>query len=139
MPDSFYTKHKKTTNIRTKRWAYVLSIAWLAILCITLFSRLYFVNPLALFENAWKNKMLYFILTQIVHIGFFAIIYDRLFITHIITCVFLLIIFCLVRRARSLDAMKRTDYIAIITLNLISIIIVIVRSFLPIGDSLKWF
>ena len=136
MPDSFYTKHKKTTNIRTKRWTYVLSIAWLAILCITLFSRLYWLDLLPFLEDT--DNLALQLLGELILLptSFWAAICDRIFITHIITCVLLLIIFRLVRRARSLDAMKRNDYIAIITLNSISIIIVIVRSFLPIWDSL---
>jgi|GEM_PF-3167785 len=135
MKDSFYTNYKKTTDIRTKRWAYVLSIAWLAILCVTLFSRLYCLNLLPFLEDT--DNLVFQLLVELILLptGFWATICDRLFITHIITCVLLYIIFRLLKRAQSLDAMKRKDYIAIITLNSISIIIVIVRSFLPIWDK----
>ena len=135
MKDSFYTNYKKRTDIRTKRWAYVLSIAWLAILCITLFSRLYWLDLLPFLEDTDNLALQLLGEFMLLRTGFFAIICDSMFITHIITCVLLLIIFRLARRARSLDAMKRNDHIAIITLNSISIIIVIVRSFLPIWEG----
>jgi hypothetical protein len=134
MSHSFYEKYKSTVKIRTKRQAYVLSITWLVILFITLFSRLYFANM------SYTNILvLQFVEIIMSPIGYFSTICDRIFITHVITGVLLYSILRLLRRARSLNAMNQKDYIAIIILNSISIIIVIMRSFLPIGDSLKFF
>ena len=132
---SAYEKYKSRSAGRPKRYAYILSITWLAILCITLFSRLYWLDLLPFLEDT--DNLALQLLGELILLptSFWTAICDRMFITHIITCVLLLIIFRLARRARSLDAMKRNDHIAIITLNSISIIIVIVRSFLPIWEG----
>ena len=132
---SAYEKYKSRSAGRPKRYAYILSITWLAILCITLLSRLYWLDLLPFLEDTDNLALQLLGEFMLLRTGFFAIICDRMFITHIITCVLLLIIFRLVRRARSLDAIKRNDLIAIIILNSISIIIVIVRSFLPIWEG----
>ena len=123
---SAYEKYKSRSKGRTKRYAYILSGVLLFFLVLTTYSQLAVTYPVLMPEGVSLFSALLFLLAMV------SLFCDLTFISQAITVIFICIIVHLLRLAHSTKDLARKDVIIGITLNAISAIIMIIRSFKPV-------
>ena len=124
---SAYEKYKSKAKGRTKRYAYILIGILLFFLILTTYSQLSVKYPVLMPEGVSLLSNLIFLLAMVSRFC------DLVFISQAVTIVCICITIHLLKRASSTQDLARKDVIIGITLNAISAIIMIIRSFNPVS------
>ena len=131
MSDSFYANYKRGLKGRYLRYSYILSGVLLFFLILTTYSQFAVKYPVLMPKGV--SLIVYDLSTLIFLLAMISRFCDLVFISQAVTIVCICITIRILKRLNRTQDLARKDVIIGITLNSISAIIMIIRSFNPVS------